>query len=626
VDRMTLSLTLGDTDRAEGAPSASSGAEEALRAFRSLTRKVIASQSGEARQAFARSFCLSMVKAYWRRTCVGALASSLSPCPLDIESLAHRYLPLAHAAADAASVLPKPLSAYMLSGLYTSMLPEETRSEYGAFYTPPPVVERLLDIAESSGFDWRTGSLIDPACGAGAFLSGAALRMAAALEREGEPPARTLKHVAQRISGVEIDPFAGWMAHVFLEVALWPYCLKARSRLQPRITSADALELSAESLGQHDLVVGNPPYGKVSLAPRQRDRFARSLYGHANLYGVFTDLAVQLARPSGIIAYVTPASFLGGQYFHKLRQLLGELAPPVSIDFITERSGVFEDVLQETVLAAFQRAPPSRNETVTVHLTQSTEPDLPCTTTNVGRFPLPKRSDEPWLLPREARHAALLKSALRSSYRLADYGMEISTGPLVWNRHKDQLAQEMGPGCHPLIWAEAVLADGTFRYSATRRNHQPYLRLKPNQSHLLAREGAVLVQRTTAKEQQRRLIAAWMPEEFVTRHKGVVIENHLNVIRASADSGLFSFTEARGKAKSPLPRITLRAIAALLNSEAVDNLFRCISGSVAVSAYELESLPVISRKDLHLLDEMIEDGASVAEREQFILESYGAAS
>ena len=41
-----------------------------------------------------------------------------------------------------------------------------------------------------------------------------------------------------------------------------------------------------------------------------RRRYRRSLYGHANQYGVFTDLALRWTVPGGVIAYVTPTSFL----------------------------------------------------------------------------------------------------------------------------------------------------------------------------------------------------------------------------------------------------------------------------------------------------------------------------
>jgi adenine-specific DNA-methyltransferase len=86
-----------------------------------------------------------------------------------------------------------------------------------------------------------------------------------------------------------------------------------------------------------------------------RARFKRSLYGHANLYGVFTELAIQFAKTGGVIAYVTPTSFLAGEYFKALRSLLASYARPVNIDFVSVRRGVFDDALQETMLATYRK-------------------------------------------------------------------------------------------------------------------------------------------------------------------------------------------------------------------------------------------------------------------------------
>ena len=70
-------------------------------------------------------------------------------------------------------------------------------------------------------------------------------------------------------------------------------------------------------------------------------------------------------KPSGVIAYVTPTSFLAGEYFKALRSVLASDAPPVAVDFIEARRGVFEDVLQEALLATYRKA--SRVNGAAVH-------------------------------------------------------------------------------------------------------------------------------------------------------------------------------------------------------------------------------------------------------------------
>ncbi|MFH7191489.1 methylase, partial [Klebsiella pneumoniae] len=83
-------------------------------------------------------------------------------------------------------------------------------------------------------------------------------------------------------------------------------------------------------------------------------------------------------------------------------------------------------------------------------------------------------------------------------------------------------------------WAEAVTSDGRFVFRAEKKNHQPYFRALAPDGWLQVRTPCVLVQRTTAKEQSRRLIAAELPAAFIQQHKAVVVENHLNMIRPLA--------------------------------------------------------------------------------------------
>lgn len=144
------------------------------------------------------------------------------------------------------------------------------------------------------------------------------------------------------------------MSSVLLESVLMPLCVKAKRRLpHDTIIVGDALQ--QEHIFGYDLVIGNPPYGRVTLDIKMREKYSRSLFGHANLYGLFTDLAIRMVKENtGVIAFLTPTSFLGGQYFTALRTLLTEKTTPFAFDFVADRDGVFDDVLQETMLTAFK--------------------------------------------------------------------------------------------------------------------------------------------------------------------------------------------------------------------------------------------------------------------------------
>ena len=72
-----------------------------------------------------------------------------------------------------------------------------------------------------------------------------------------------------------------------------------------------------------------------------------------------------------------------------------------------------------------------------------------------------------------------------------------------------------------------------------------------------------------------------------------MVENHLNMIRALNGN----------------PHVSPVAVAALLNSEIADLAFRCISGSVAVSAFELEALPLPSSMQMKSVEALLARGA-----------------
>ena len=569
-------------------------------------RTLAASVKREDRLGFARAVVFDVVSAYWREhQSVSGHRWSLSklPCDIELSSLPNESAELAQGVGVAAAGLDVMDASYMIGVLYTGMMPARFRSRLGAYYTPPALCERLLDAATEAGVDWRSARVLDPACGGGAFLSPVARRMAESLKDCSAAVA--LKKVQRRLHGFEVDPFAAWMSQVFLDLTLGDLCREAGTRLQSVVHVCDSLKQTPEGEG-FDLVVGNPPYGRVTLTPERRKIFERSLFGHANLYGVFTDLALRFARPGGIIGYVTPTSFLAGEYFKALRGLLGREAPPASIDFIGERKGVFADVLQETLLAVYRRgANPGAGE---VHFISSA-PDSAIRITAAGSFTLPAQPDQPWLMPRTEPQGALVRRVDGLPYRLADYGYTVSTGPLVWNRHKASLRDRPGKKRYPLVWAESVRSDGVFEFRAEKRNHKPYFEPTAQEYWVVTDFPCALLQRTTAKEQSRRLIAAELPVSFIKEHGAVVIENHLNMI----------------KPLNGTPKVSPAALAVLLNSNVADQVFRCINGSVAVSAYELQVLPLPPPEDVQEIESLIERSANRETLESAVERLYGIA-
>lgn len=567
-------------------------AHESLSQARVMASALAKVASDEDRVSLARAFCFTMVTGWWsalQHTNHKLALRSISDQHVK-SKLSESAIASALAAGRHAAALEPEAAAYAIGLIYTAMLPTKFRADHGVYYTPPALTKRLLDQCGRAGVDWATCRVLDPACGGGAFLAPVASRMIANMA--GAAPHVVLSSIASRLRGSEIDPFAAWLSQVVLDVVLLPLSRSTGVSVPDLVWIGDSLRTSRED-SCFDLVIGNPPYGRISLAAVERARFKRSLHGHANLYGLFTDLALRLCSPHGVIAYVTPTSLLAGEYFKQLRALLTLEAPPATIDFVAARQGVFDDVLQETMLATYKKD--AQHTLVEVAEIVIDKAGL-LQESKTGAFSLPPSGYEPWLLARTPKSSGLVERLNAMPHRLADWGYLVSTGPLVWNRHKSQLRENGGKKRLPLIWAESVTSDGRFVFRAEKKNHQPYFELKAKNEWLTCTSPCVLIQRTTAKEQHRRLIAAALPRSFLRKNKGVVVENHLNM--------------AKPIGKSPVP---VAVLAAFLNSNVVDQVFRCVSGSVAVSAFELEAMPIPPSHRLRRLTALVAGKASKKE-------------
>jgi adenine-specific DNA-methyltransferase len=391
-------------------------------------------------------------------------------------------------------------------------------------------------------------------------------------------PAITLSSIGRRLHGWDVDPFACWLSQLAVEAVLLPQITASGRRLPEITVCRDSLRANlSEYSGTFELVNENPPFGKVKDTPSLRAKYSRSLKGHPNAYGMFTDLSLHLAKQDGgIVALLTPTSWLAGSYFSALRETIFAEARPASIALVESRRTSFEDVLQEVSLSCFVRGrSQDRAECSVIHVDGETMRRF-----STGILILPANPKEPWLLPRQPDHQALVASMRSMRCRLRDYGYSVSTGPLVWNRAAKlgRMLYEDGPERVPVVWSEAVSQDGRFIGLAPRkRNHAPYYQPKGvNDANLVSR-GCILAQRTTAKEQHRRLISAILPQCVIDAAGGrVAIENHLNMILPTNSH----------------PAVPLHVLSNFLATKTADLVLRCMNASVAVSASELEALPL----------------------------------
>ena len=490
---------------------------------------------------------------------------------------------------------------YWLASAYAQLIGDGHRKKLAMFFTPPSLTKRLLDDLAAAGADFASLRFCDPACGGAAFLVPIAIRMRDALHAKGAKPGQILEHVQAHLIGIDMDETLCKLSRHFLLMALHDEVVTTGVVPHFQVVRGDSLRQVPYLVGAMDVVVCNPPYRKMlaSEVETHFDGFSYIIEAQPNLYALFIALCVNLLVPGGTCALVTPTSFLSGQYFSKLRTFLMTQTKVLRIGMVSERQGVFIDVQQETALTLVRREHNGHAlSTVADVCVVSRDGNY----VNVGKCFLPN-SGASWPIPRKESDVALLRSAAKALAHLADYGYAVRVGCFVWNRDTrptyasaKSAARAKGGSAVPLLWASDIAADESLRFNGLpKANKEPcFVNLGSKSHRSVVRRPSVLLQRVTSNEQSKRLVAAVVPEEIFDNYGGFVGENHIVILEQVA----------------PEPALSPVQLAQLLGTPTVNRYFRCISGAINVSSFELNQLRL---PNPNRLKQYLAQGCNIAE-------------
>ncbi len=433
---------------------------------------------------------------------------------------------------------------YWVGVFYTLLLAADVRRDQAAYFTPPFLANAVLDLAVEYGFDLASGTVLDPAAGGAAFLSTIAARNRAK-DAVGDG-------IPRRLHGVEIDPGLAHISRVLIAERL---ALDSVADIDVQVGDALQRQWAAE----FDLVVANPPYGRITPAVLTGDHWKKVAHsGNINKYAVFAELCLRAAKADALIALVIPSSFRTGPLYKKLRSHLREHAHVLCIADVGARDEVFADVAQDvSVLLLRKSAAGPRADTRFCAISATSG------VTDIGAYPLPADMDEPWPCPS-------LEILPRGGASLADYGVSAKSGYFVWNREGDRLRPHAMDGAFPLIWAKNVRPGSLCRPEGKDGKAADFVAVVEDSASIVRQPAAVL-QRTTNNKQPRRLVAAVVDPAVYARWGGFVTENHTIVLIGD---------RAADVAK----------VCQLLNTAAADARYRALSGTAAVSVQLLRTL------------------------------------
>jgi adenine-specific DNA-methyltransferase len=194
----------------------------------------------------------------------------------------------------------------------------DTKKLLGQVYTPPTIVEKILDEAGLFSSDFLGKTVLDPACGDGRFLREVVRRIIH------YSPEGTLAENLQKIQGWDIDPEALALCRKGLDQEIEPLGLHIPWDLRHQ----DALH-QLSSAQRFDFIVGNPPYIRIQHLPESQRRYLQDRYafcrsGSTDTYVAFFELADQLLKKTGVCGFITPNSYFFSETARPLRRYFQE--------------------------------------------------------------------------------------------------------------------------------------------------------------------------------------------------------------------------------------------------------------------------------------------------------------
>jgi predicted RNA methylase len=224
----------------------------------------------------------------------------------------------------------------LLGAEFQRLRSPEKRRARGAVYTPPAIVEAMIDWAKAEDGD-APARIVDPGCGSGRFLMAAAAAF----------PKATLV-------AVEIDPLA----------ALLLRANAAAAGFADRLTVylGDYLTLKLPKIEGRTLFIGNPPY----VRHHQIANEAKTWFGEtavrlgfrasklAGLHVYFFLRTREIARAGDFGAFITSSEWMDVNYGSVLRTMLADGLGGAALYILDPAVRPFDDTLTTGSIACFR--------------------------------------------------------------------------------------------------------------------------------------------------------------------------------------------------------------------------------------------------------------------------------
>jgi len=198
-------------------------------------------------------------------------------------------------------------------------------AEHGEVFTRPWVVGLILDlVGYTDDRDLAELTVVEPACGSGAFLGPLVRRLSASCRRWNRP----ITDTAASLRAFDLLPANVERSRELVSRALvddgWP--AEAAETLAVEWVQVSDFLLRSSQVGAVDLVVGNPPYVRLEDVPDARMRAyraaCRTMTGRSDLYVGFFERALRSLKLDGKVGFICADRWMRNQYGRHLRAMV----------------------------------------------------------------------------------------------------------------------------------------------------------------------------------------------------------------------------------------------------------------------------------------------------------------
>lgn len=473
-----------------------------------------------------------------------------------------------------------------LGRAYSAGTPPSHKKRLGQYFTPVEVADFMARLVQCDGDEVR---ILDPGAGSGVL----ACAIAEAIAGRAQPPQRLLIDAYEcdrellPILDRSLMHLRGYLRDRGTTVKYRTFANDFVLEHAGELRRSDSLFANGGDHARYNVVIGNPPYFKLSKSDPRARAADHVVHGQPNIYSIFMAISAALLIPGGEIVFITPRSYTSGPYFRRFRERFFSRIQIEALHVFDSRRDAFnrDGVLQENMILKGRRnenwARMGTGHSVQISVSHGAS-DIGA---SGGRsLPLARLLDmesrEKMLrIPLSEDEEEILCRIDRWEGSLRSYGMQVSTGPVVPFRARELLSMTGDvPERHaPLLWLQNVHSMRIEWPSTSRKKSQYISTTSPNAASLLVQDrNYVLLRRFSAKEERRRLTAAPLLQgQLGCRWLG--IENHLNYVHRPGGS---------------LTREEALGLAVIFNSEYMDAYFRVLNGSTQVSATEIRKIPL----------------------------------